>query len=375
MSALNDPIFLAGLAVMKGANPGDALTQAAMMQRQQQQDQMQQAQFEMQQQQMLMSQQDQQRRMAVEQNLPKILESLRGKSPQDAFLALRTMGMSTEEAGAIASRIAPQSDMFTGANNVRYQTVTDPNTGQMKAVPVPGQEMGAVETRSPQEVKMNLESLQKYNDAANIAQDELRLLADGEKSFKKFDENTIGITGAGSLVSKILPTFAQNAIYNEDAQTAAQEIEKLNSSLTQNVVKSLKGSGTMSDKDIEMISKGLPNLGITPDARASVFKTLKRKNYEPIIKSQFFNEWARQNNKDISGAEYAYNQFIGSNELLDDRGDINGNLLKSIPNVVNSALSGNPIVGTKPVEAKKKTRLRDFSIEELIAEREKRRKK
>jgi len=232
-NAFSNPQFLAGLAMIRGVPADQAYGQAALQIQQQQQAQI--------------AQQEQQRRQYALQNLPQIAQKIQGLPLQEAFGELVGIGLDPKEALLILQSLGKQEqnkvETFTGPNNVRYQSIVNPETGELEAKPLPGQSNNMVNL-SPAEIRINAQKLKELDESGRNAQRELRLLEDSDKAFEKFDQNTGSYTGPGTLASKFVPKGVENLLYGEDARTAKQEIDKLNSQLFQNRVAALGAKGT-----------------------------------------------------------------------------------------------------------------------------------
>jgi len=317
----NNPQFLAGLAMMKGVPAHEAYSNAAL-----QVQQMEKAK---------MMQQELQRQQYATQMLPQIASELSGLAPEEAFGKLVESGLDPREAILITekfSRQAPKSETFTGPNNVRYNTQINQETGALEAKPIAGQLgiSGGDENQIPTaaEIRINANEINKLGETARNSMRELRLLEDSEKAFEDFDKYTGQYTGPGTVVSKFAPKALENSLYNKEAQTAKQKINKLNSQLFQNRVKMLGGSATDTAK--EEILKGMPSVELNPEARRDLLQTKKRENYENILRSKFFDEWYKTHNKNLAGAEDAFSSFVNSSQLMDENDNINKALLNQI---------------------------------------------
>lgn len=319
MDLLNNPTFLAGLAMMRGAAPHNALMEAASANQQYTQNELQQNEFR--------------RKQYLAAILPDVIKNL-SPNPQEALSTLTQVGVPPQEGALILERMG-----IGGRRNL--------STGI-----------------SAPELKANIQTINNLEKQAQFAERELRLLEDSEEAFKDFDKNTGSWTGAGSVVSKtlsMLPKAAENIAFNKKAQTAKQEIDKLNSQLFQNRVVGLGSRATDTAK--EQIIKGLPTTDLNPEARKDVLQTKKRENYEQIVRARFFKEWANTYNRDLSEATKAFDQYLEQIPLLKENGEINKDAVKSIP----AFLSGG-----MPVKASEKPTM-DFnnvSLEALLAERE-----
>ncbi len=140
MQGFQNPLTMAGLAVMQGAPMGQALMQASEQQRQQQYAQLHQAQFQAQQQQ-------QAHAKLFAQNLSEKVKDLGATDVNDAIAKLLQIpGSESQKFGDIMS-IAKgltgekkDGDFFTGPGRLRYMTRRNPETGEIEAVPIPGQQ-------------------------------------------------------------------------------------------------------------------------------------------------------------------------------------------------------------------------------------------
>lgn len=328
-----DPMFLAGLAVMQGAPFSEALNQAAMTTYNLQQSQA--------------AQQEQQRTQALSQQLPRLLRETDTQDPYALFNTLIQNGIAPNEAALIVERLrGPQNSMvnkantFSGPGGIKFESFTNPETGRLESREIPGQrEAINVRPLSVSELRINSTKLKDLDNDARNAEKELRLLEDSEEAFRDFDKSA-GVeswTGAGSIVSKYVPKGVDNIFYNKNAQGAKQKIDKLNSQLFQNRVAILGARGTDAAK--KEIIKGLPSIELTPEARRDVLDTKKREGYEQVLRSKFFNEWSKRNNKDLNGAEVAFGELLNSESLISAEGKLNKNLLKNIPSIVNEYVS------------------------------------
>lgn len=343
---LSNPQALAGLAMMRGASPFDALTQAAMAVQQNRAAQM--------------EQQNAAKAQYLQQALPEIIQGLDPQNPQEALSKLAAAGISPQEGALILERLG------VGGR------------GKGRAGLSAGAETSAGLPLNNNELKVFSNTLQTFDNQARSAEKELRLLEDSEKAFNEFDKNTGNWTGAGGALTRslsFLPKVAENAVYNKNAQTAKQEIDKLNSQLFQNRVMSLGPRATDAAK--EQIVKGLPTTELNPAAREDVLKTKKRENFEQILRSRFFSEWSRLHGKDLNGAEAAFSDFLESVPLLDERGKINKNAISEIQNFIGQSSNKSQITtSASPVSPKNNIdQFRDISLEALLAEREARKRR
>lgn len=353
---LYDPMALAGLAVMRGAPLGDALSQAAVTSHNLQQAQMQ--------------QQQQQQAQMLAQRLPQILSEVDKNDPYAVFNTLVQNGIAPNEAALIIDRLTPprnqaanlNANTFAGPGGVRYQTMMNPETGEMEARQIPGQNTQTKPSLSVSELRINATKLKDLDNEARNAEKELRLLEDSDAAFRQFDKSTGNWTKAGTVASKYLPKGVENILYNEKAQSAKQQIDKLNSQLFQNRVQALGARGTDTAK--KEIIKGLPTIELTPEARHDVLVTKKREGFEQILRSKFFNEWAKKNNRDLNGAESAFGALISSEPLIDEKGQINKSLMNQIPRIVNE-LSGEMAEGMEMMPNQGST---DEQIEDIYAQ-------
>lgn len=312
----SNPQFLAGLAMIRGVPAHEAYANAAL-----QTQQMQQAQL---------AQQNAQRQQFALQALPQIAGKLYNAAPAEAFQELVNIGIDPKEAVILIDAIQKQNmpQTFKGPNNVEYSKSFNRETGEWQAKPLTGQNNTNGQQLSNAEIKINADKIASLNADAGYSNEELRLIKNSENAFKEFDENTGNYTGPGTLASKLVPDKADNLIYNSNAQKAKQTIDKLTSRLLENRNKAAKGSE--SDFRTEQKLKGLPSIGLNPEARKDLIRELKEQNYIRILKSKFFDEWYKNNNKDLSGAEDAFIQFINSQDVVDKEGNLNKNLLNQI---------------------------------------------
>lgn len=332
---LNNPKFLAGLAMLRGQPADQAWSQAA---------------FQSYEYQKLLNDQAQlERRNYIEQLLPNIIRNLNADNPREALSDLVAAGIPAQEAALILERLG------LGGRQIS-QGITQP-------------------ALTTSELRVNATQLKDLDNLARNAERELRLLEDSASAFDEFDKSSGSLLGAGSVGSKLfgyLPSFAEN-IYSPEAQAAKQKIDKLNSQLYQNRVQALGARGTDAAK--KEIKKGLPSTELTPDARRDVLTTKKRENYEIILRDKFFNQWAKAFGRDLNGAESAFNTFISMNDLLDGAGNINKNLLSLIPQFIAQVDSMDSGL-ENPNDQSMDTLYNDFadvSLDELLKEKARRR--
>lgn len=311
-----DTLSLAGLLRLQGVPEKDAYVQAAGINRQREQSELERLKYEQQQQAMMRA--------------AEILQS--GGTLSDLLMA----GVNPQSAAAIyeANKPNPLTNTFAGAGGVRYEAVQNPETGSVEARPLAGQVMKEPVRLSAGELRINAMKLKELANDARTAEKELRLLEDAQEAFNELDraQGTGTLTGAGSIYSKLAPNFADNIALTKAGQAAKQKVDKINSQLYQNRVQGAGARATDSFK--EEVKKGLPSYQLQPEARNSVLQTKARENLEMLARSRFFSEWVKRNNKDLNGAEDAFNAYITNAPLLSPDGRINKEILKDIPNVV-----------------------------------------
>ena len=134
--AFQNPLTMAGFAVMQGAPMGQALMQASEQQRQQQYAQLHQAQFQA-------EQQKQAHARLFAQNFSDTVKGLGAKNIEEATAKLVAAGADPEMALKLAQGITKQegADYFTGPGHIRYMTRKNPETGEVESIPIPGQRM------------------------------------------------------------------------------------------------------------------------------------------------------------------------------------------------------------------------------------------
>lgn len=330
--AFRDPQFLAGLAMARGVSPDQALQQAALFQEQQQNAMRKQTEFENQQ--------------YMQQTLPQIIGKLSQlPNPMAQLEALVEAGIPPQDAALLMERMGLANQQKSSAKGVGKNIDNEV-----------GKPLSATELRS------NLGVLKEHNKAAQNAERELRLLEDSAEAFNQFDESTGEWSGAGTILSKLpLPKFAENLLFDDQAQIAKQKIDKLNSQLFQNRLQALGARGTDTAK--AEILKGLPQTSLTKEARQDLLNTKKRENYESILRSRFFNDWAKTHNNDLTGADNEFAAFISEHqdELLNKDGMPNKKLLDDLKNI---ALGGSV---EQPTENKLNNYMGKFTADEIRA--------
>ena len=175
--AFQNPLTMAGLAVMQGAPMGEALMKASESNRQHQYAQLHQAQFQA-------EQQKQAHAKLFAQNLSEKVKDLGATDINDAIAKLLQIpGAESQKFGDIMS-IAKgltgekeDGDFFTGPGRLRYMTRRNPETGEVEAVPIPGQQ--SVEGGS------DATGILKPKDAIRI---ETNLRKEVTQQSKKWDE-------------------------------------------------------------------------------------------------------------------------------------------------------------------------------------------
>lgn len=320
-----------------GESFSDTLAKSAIINNERRKREQEQYEFKLKQQQYLDKQNEKQN---IKKQLPQLIRQLEGKDPKEIFATLIDVGVEPEQAGQIASYLSKNQEQkigdnqFTGADSIRYETTRDAN-GNLIARPIPGQINKQRAELTPSELRINTMKLKELDNATSGAQQELRLIEDLEKSFKEFDKAT-GINsnvGAGSFVSKMTPKSLENVAWNEKAQSAKQEIAKVNSVLYQNRIKAAGGAGGNIPFQ-EEVKRGLPTIELQPEARNQLIETKKRETIASILRGKFFHEWSKNNHKDLSGAEDAFTSFVNTAPLLKENGEINRGLVNQIPKIV-----------------------------------------
>lgn len=353
-NAFSNPQFLAGLAMIRGVPADQAYGQAALQLQKQEE--------------ITKAQQDNQRRQYALQQLPLIAQKIQGLPPQEAFGELVNIGVDPKEALLILESFNKQgqnkAETFTGPNNIRYQTIVNPETGEIEAHALKGQNINDQPTISREELRANVETIKNLNKDAAHSQEELRLIEESEKAIQDFYENTGSNTSSGTLISKFTPEKLDNIVYNKKAQAARQIMRKLTQGLLQNRQEAAKGAG--SDFRTEQTLKGLPSFDLQPEAMKELIHNLNKQNYTRILKAKFFEEWYKNNGKNLSGAESSFANLINSTDIIDKNGKINKDLYNKIPNIVQDY--ANP----ERANMNLGQGLNNFSLEDLIAERKRR---
>lgn len=314
---------LAGQLIASGVMPKDAYVQAAKMFRDQEVVNLER------------QKQEQQQQMAL-QAAKLFQQGEANGTPQNTLAQLLSMGMRPQDAAALVQTMTPNplQNTFSGIGGVRYQGVTNPTTGELEARALPGQMMKEEPKLSMGEMRINANRLKELSNDARTAEKELRLLEDSYEAFEELDkaEGRNTITGSGSIISKVAPSWGENIVLTKKGQAAKQKIDKINSQLFQNRI--LGAGARATDAFKEEVKKGLPTYQLQPDARTDILKTKARENLEQLARSRFYSEWAKVNKKDLNGAEDAFTAYITNAPLLDESGRINREILKDIPRVV-----------------------------------------
>ena len=333
---MQNPMSLAGLLVAQGKPYSEAITEAVNISNQYQQQEYAKQRAEQEKQQALQMQQMQGR-------LGNLLQGRADINAPEVAIELLNAGVAPQNVANIASLFGKPitaNQTFSGPGGFKYEQFQNPETGQLEARKLAGQELPREMPKvSPAQQRLNGVKLKELAGDARSAQTELRILEDLDKAFKKLDESSGEFTKPGTIASKLATNFESlpNVLYNEEAQSALQQIEKGNSLLFQNRVRAAGGRATDTFK--EEVKKGLPTAKLNPEARRELLIAKKRENLEALARSKFFNEWARQNNKDIDGAEDAFVAYISDVPLLKENNEINKDILNLIPQVVSNYLS------------------------------------
>jgi hypothetical protein len=314
---LMDPIIMAGYGIARGQPISEAITQASALQHQQADSALKQQQIET----------EKQQNARVEL-LSQYLSSI---NPQLGAL----YGGDPRNAGALFEALNPNplKDTFKGQGGALYKAEKNPETGTLKASLIEGQrpeqsELTAAEKRTQATEKA------EFARAAAAGTKELRILHDLEKAFKGYDEASAAHTRAGGLIAstKKLPFLNEEqtnaTLYNKKQLTYKNEIDKLNSQLYQARIASVPAATDVFKVEVE---KGLPRTSVTKEARDEVIRSKKREVAQAIIRNKFFNDWAKFNNGDRTGAEDAVRYIEDNYDIVNERGEINKELLKQLP--------------------------------------------
>lgn len=345
---------------MAGANIlnptiGQQLTGAAVQQREQQTLQMHQAEAERKKQEAL-------REQMMRQALPDVLSQIDWQNPQNAQSQLAQAGLGPQE-------IATLFNIHKGGTELEQQDRSIGLRGQelalrkeglglqrqamsLKAFEAARKANGGNEPRklTPAEIRLNKANLEKLDVNAKASQEQLKQLEALEKAYETFDKEATGPLSAGSFISNLLPESGgsgvfhkggkaiENTLYNDKARASLHTINKINSLLLQQRVKTLKGAGNVFIE--KQIKEGLPRADIAPEARKENINSLKQEAFKNLLEQKFFTTWSELNGKDTNSAGAAFQEFLSTIPLADESGKLNATILQEIPSAVQDFLIG-----------------------------------
>ena len=370
--AFQNPLTMAGFAVMQGAPMGQALMQASEMQRQQQL-----AQAQMAEHQGRIQQQAQARLFA--QNLPEALKGLGAQSLEDATAKLVAMGADPEMALKLAQNIRPDiKDKYnpvTGGidtfENDRYKGPVSGGIGNvmpnavnntMQRPPIEGKDLKTIRELAAsqgidydrlnpkeqsdlssmlfkQQINPELaEPLKLSNDLANKAESALEKVKSMAHAFEEFDDATRNqpTRKSGSLIAS--PGLNNGSLglssrlLNDKARAQMQIIEKDKGQLA----KLILASG-ITGKTEEQILKGLPDTGLLHEARNEGVYQLQKELSTPIISNKIMTEWYKQGGNP-NEANVIIREILKSPDAFDTTGLVRENFEKMIPHIIRRIL-------------------------------------
>lgn len=267
---LYDPQFLAGLAMINGRDAGDAFSQAAITSHNMQQAQA--AKMAM------------QREQFMAQSLPQVLQELQGKSGQEIFQTLTSLGMDAQTASVFAKNMAPAEA------DIKENIVFNPVTGEamMKQISngrVTGFDVvnaGGAGNRTIQ----NMPSPQSYTPGFEPPQRGYETPVESKERRKEENETLKGFQQSAISATAMQPTIdslreslkkfntgtfaeqrksfakAEKTIFGTNTfgihPEAAENIESKAAELVMPLVERNKGAA--SDADMELFLKSTPKL-------------------------------------------------------------------------------------------------------------------
>lgn len=354
--ALMNPLVIAGI---RNNNPkfGEQLAGAAVENRAQQTQAMQKQEFENKQKDRVRALQEQE---VLRQNFgdvdfanpAKAAEQLQAKG-LDANQALTIIGKHQEFQNAKEGRDIQREQLSLSKQRFGLEREDHDLRKQVAEIQRQNEASGIVPPRklTAGELRINKQNLDKANAKASASSSVLKQIDALEKAYDVFDKEAPRGAKAGGLISAFLPgndergllagakQGVENAIYSDKARSALHTIKKVNSHLLQSKINAEKGSGTqVTDILKKEIKSGLPNPEILPEARKENIKSLKQAAYKDVLQQQFLTTWSQLNGRDTDEAGAAFQRFIEQTPIIDDNGNINREVLKMIPQVVNESL-------------------------------------
>lgn len=143
------------------------------------------------------------------------------------------------------------------------------------------------------------------------------------KSLDKGDVASGTFANASIGAKKGVAAMGQLFGINIDPKTAPSEaFNALATNVQLNLQTLLKGS--TSDKDLETVKKGAPQISNTKEGRQLMYSIGIMKEASTIQRQEFRQQWAQQHKGSLIGADDAWDTFINSDTRLDPKtGDVN----------------------------------------------------
>ena len=370
--AFQNPLTMAGLAVMQGAPMGQALMQASEMQRQNQLAQAKMAEHEARQQEMA-------RTRLFAQNLPQALKGLGASNIEEATSKLIALGADPEMALKLAQGIRPdikdRYNLVSGGidtfENGRY-------VGPVQAGGI-GAGMGNGYAGTPMGQKSTFESGQKIQEKKIESENKLMNEANEEAKAASKSLQTI------KLMEDLLPKFEQGilaptslaakGIYSSvtGQKTSASDAQTFKKLAKQVVLDTAKGvGGQASDKDMRLFAEAGAEVGDLPEANHNVIIAAKAVNTRAKQYAKARQEW-KEHNLPIEKFDSVWNDFKEAKPLIevgkDGKYALNKKNIKFDeifnPDFERTIGAFMPITGENPEQEGKSQSLYDLSDEDI----------
>lgn len=356
----SNPNVIGGLNTLAPIG-AQGLVQAEALKRQQAEAQGQQQEFQMKQQEALRNQ----RMQAI---LPQILKELDPNDSMGSFHKLTQGGVDPKLAAVVIKNLSeigqkPKGEYFEGADKRQYEIVTNPETGEREARALPGQALSEAEEgvigvpaglskagkklweaenikaqfkppMTPADKAFNNKILHEASAESKSAKEINNSLKSMYEAFEKFDDLSGSKTRAGGHIhGDLIPQGLTNFALDPKQRAQAQIISKSKGALAREMFKGGLGRALGANTEEELL-KALPGLNLEPEARNHILYELSASESKKILKNQFYNEWRKQNQGDMNGADIAYDSFLAQTKPLDTQGFINPGIEKFIPELV-----------------------------------------
>jgi hypothetical protein len=349
---MQNPMSLAGLLVAQGKPYSEAITEAANISNQYQQQEYAKQRAEQEKQDALLKQQQQ-------QQIGNFGNLLRGNPNLDrggiADLALQA-GIQPQNLEQFVSQFAQKESKpqtFKGAEGIQYEQFQNPETGQLEAKPIPGQQIGA---KSSKEVIADRKILEESAQKSNADSKALKILNRAQKTYNELQQATENATFGkpGSTSRDILPEFLTNAVTGQKAKSKTQALNTLKTAYFNTILQGVPAGAQRLAKVEEMEIKGLFSPDFTPEAMKEYIFNNSVDLAKEIAKNKFLNIWAQKNNGNPTGYQEAYQDFISiipEDQLLTPEMDeINGKVLQAMPAFVTKYLQDQPLMNNQSYE-------------------------